>query len=306
MIRYTRYAALLLAVFAFTPDASRAQERPADPAQAAGEAPSPKLEHLLQSCDAHKFETTVELVVDGKTHHSKVKMCGNEGQSDADWIRSLQDAVDKLKANTQMPAATRDQIIAAITSEIARLKGAAANDSDTGLAPARPPMSAPKPLSDDYSLLPPLPAPAQAPAAPTPRGDSRTEMPLAESPSEDASPPAAAPAAAPKTVTIANPRLRFSCISGDYPGGGPCVTLSRDTIVEVTSPQPVATPLSLRFVRRDQDRAELALGTMRKGQRLRFELPQAICSGVVSSEVQMEVIGAGQVLDRQGPYLLRC
>jgi hypothetical protein len=38
---------------------------------------------LIQSCDAHRFETIVHAVVDGATHNSKVKLCGVEGQSDA-------------------------------------------------------------------------------------------------------------------------------------------------------------------------------------------------------------------------------
>src|SRR5438105_9186273 len=76
---------------------------------------------LMQSCDAHKFETIVHAVVDGATHDSKVKLCGVEGQSDAEWINTLRDAIRKLDANKEMNPPVRDQIVTAIQLEISRL-----------------------------------------------------------------------------------------------------------------------------------------------------------------------------------------
>lgn len=281
----TRFAflsvALLLAVPASAQDTDQASE-----------APSPKLENLLQNCDAHKFETTVESTVNGQPHRSKVKMCGTEGQSDADWIGTLNDAIAKLEANKNMAADTRDQIVIAIRTEIARIKATSAAKVENTL-PAGRAVSAPEPLSNDYSLLPPLPHTTPPP----PR-----VLPPAQQAASGAAPAAAA---APKPA-IANPRLSFSCMSPDYPGGGPCVTLTRDTIVTVRAPQAVPGGASVRFVRQGDARAEIALGAMRKGGTVRLSLPQPVCSGVVTSEVEMQVVGGGQVLDRQGPYLLRC
>jgi hypothetical protein len=310
----TRFAMLSIALFAAAPGLAAgkppSQSQAPASAQQPADAPSPKLKNLLQSCDAHKFETTVQSEVDGKPHSSKVKLCGNEGQTDAEWIKSLQDAVDKLKTNDQMPASTRDQIIDAITAEIARLKGTLKIDSGSAPAPGRSANSAPKPLSDDYSLLPPLPAPTSPPApqvAPPAAAAAGGGAMVNASPDEStARPQTTRPAPAATSVAIANPRLSFSCISGDYPGGGPCISLSRDTTITVKAPQPVAVPLSLRFLRQGEERAEVALGSFRKGQSVRLEVPQEVCRGVVSSEVQIQVIGGGQVLDRQGPYLLRC
>ena len=125
-------------------------------------APPAAAQSLLQNCDAHKFETIVETKVDGVPRRSKVKLCGNEGQSDADWIKTLKDASDKAKANVQMQKAMRDQIVAAIEIEIARLN-AAAGTTVTGAMPA--PRQTIKPIaSSDYAPLPPLPT---APTAPT-------------------------------------------------------------------------------------------------------------------------------------------
>src|SRR6185295_3791925 len=63
------------------------------PAAAGSDAPTAKMEKLLQDCDAHKFETVVNTVVDGIPHQSKVKLCGTKGQTDAAWTVTLKDAV---------------------------------------------------------------------------------------------------------------------------------------------------------------------------------------------------------------------
>src|SRR5438105_8116102 len=76
---------------------------------------------LMQSCDAHKFETIVHAVVDGQPRDSKVKLCGVEGQSDSAWIKTLRDAIAKLEANKEMDAPVRNQIVTAIQTEISRL-----------------------------------------------------------------------------------------------------------------------------------------------------------------------------------------
>src|SRR5438105_3282152 len=119
---------------------------------------------LMQSCDAHKFETIVHAVVDGEPHDSKVKLCGVEGQSDAEWIKTLRDAIHKLQANKDMAPAVREQIVTAINAEIGRL-------SIVGSAPTLSVMretapAAAAPLARDYSSLPPLPPPRAIPAVP--------------------------------------------------------------------------------------------------------------------------------------------
>jgi hypothetical protein len=295
----TRFAIFSIAVLLAVPAAAQ------DQAQSGSAAPSPKLENLLENCDAHKFETTVDSVVDGQPHRSKVKMCGTEGQSDADWIGTLKDAIAKLDANKEMPPATRDQIVSAINTEIARLNGVGtANPNDSLLPPGRSASKSPEPLSNDYTVLPPLPTTTPPPPRVLPPAEEAALAGGASSAAAAVTVPAAPPPA-PKPA-MANPRLSFSCVNPDYPGGGPCITLTRDTMLTVKSPAAVAGDLSLRFVRQGDARADVSLGAMRKGQTVRLSIPQAVCSGVVTSEVVMQVIGGGQVLDRQGPYLLRC
>ncbi len=296
----TRHAWIPLAILLTAP--AFAQEKPAP------DAPSGKMENLLQNCDAHKFETTVETTVDGKPHSSKLKMCGNEGQSDAEWINTLKDAVTKTEANSTMSESMRNQIVSAIKAEIARLESGGTPAADAGSLPAgRPRPTTADTLANDYSVLPPLPksnpAPTRvlnAPATPP------TAAVADSSPTIVASNPVPAPAAAPPLPPPAKPKLSLTCISPDFPSGGPCVTISRDTFLNVKAGEPIGPGVALRFVRQGVPKAEFALGSMRKGQSLRFPLPQPVCSGVVSGEVEIAVVRNGSVVDRQGPSLLHC
>jgi len=88
-----------------------APPRKATPKRPSAPAPEQK---LIQNCDAHKFETVVDTMVDGQPRKSKVKLCGVEGQSDAEWIGTLKDAIRKVEANKEMPGAQREQIVAAM------------------------------------------------------------------------------------------------------------------------------------------------------------------------------------------------
>ncbi len=294
----TRLAMLFAALIVAAPAAAQPKSEPA--AKDAPQAPNAKLESLLENCDAHKFETTVDTVVEGKPHRAKVKMCGKDGQSDADWIGTLDDAIAKLDSNKDMDPAVRDQIVTAVKAEIVRLKGQA--PEAVSAAPALTPRtdSSPAPLSNDYSMLPPLPAPL-----PSARPQATT-APATTIATTSAAPAIASPPIVAKAPPAVNPRLGFSCMSADYPGGGECITLSRDTILTVKATAPVPAGVSLRFVRNGQERAQVAVGAMGKGQSQRLQIPQQVCSGVSTAEVQMEVLSSGQLVDRKGPFLLHC
>src|SRR4030095_9173585 len=88
----------------------------------ANAAPPPEAEALIANCNAHKFETTVKKVVDGKPRKSQVKLCGKAGQSDAAWVFTLKDAVAKVAANDKMPGDVRVQISTALDAEIERIE----------------------------------------------------------------------------------------------------------------------------------------------------------------------------------------
>src|SRR5690242_12540583 len=115
-----------LAMIVLALGSAAAVAAPAKKAAKPADAPNAAVKQLLDNCDAHKFETTVDATIDGEPHRSKVKLCGKDGQSDADWIGTLKDAIAKLDANKDMDASVRTQIETAINAEIARLQSAAA------------------------------------------------------------------------------------------------------------------------------------------------------------------------------------
>ena len=286
--------AIAISAAAFAqPDAS------ADPA-AAG-AP------LGQSCSAHKFETTVMTNVDGKPRSQKVKICGVEGQSDADWKRTLEDSVAKVQANDKMPAEMKRQITDALKLEIGTLGGLGVMGSTSPttatasgatalptiqnipspLTPARPATPpAPRPLERDYGNLQPLPAPP---------------------------PPVVTSAVATSMLpALASPKIRVLCNTPTDPHGAEeCRNLAANTVFTIRADEPLSGDTSLRFIRKGDPRGDIKLAAMRKGQSVRVLLPSTVCKGVTRTTVDIEVmrgpaVGARQVVDSLGPYLLRC
>ena len=275
--------ALILAATALSASAAAAQK----------EAASPEAKALLESCAARKFETTVEVTVDGKKRASKVKLCGKEGQTDAEWANTLKDAAAKVAANDKMPQAAKDQVTAALNAEIAKIEAAmvVANAPLIAIQPSERPA--------EYSVLPPLPTP---PAAAVVSGYSALP-PLPAAPKV-----ATAAAAARPAVPLRKPRLTFRCYTpGDIGGDGPCLALQRETILTVRADEHLGGAASLRFLRRGDIRGEVALAQMRRGQSRRFKLPLELCTGVAGSKVEIQVVGgSNQVVDTLGPYQLSC
>src|SRR5690348_20165 len=97
----------IFAILAVVLGSAAAAAAPAKKSAPPADAPNAAVKQLLDNCDAHKFETTVDAVVDGEPHRSKVKLCGKDGQSDADWIGTLKDAIAKLEANKDMDPGVR-------------------------------------------------------------------------------------------------------------------------------------------------------------------------------------------------------
>jgi hypothetical protein len=276
-------------------------------APAARAAPKPAaVPKLMQSCDAHKFEAVVDTMVDGQPHKSKVKLCGVEGQSNADWVETLRDAIRKLKANKAMAPATRDQIVTAINAEISRLNiiGSPATAKAERAAQA-PPSGG---LSRDYAALPPLPPPA-TPAAPVvsiaPVQKDFTVLPPLPGP-----PPA--PSAAAVTTAVLPPRvprLEIACETpGDVGGAGPCAGFERETVLTIRAGEDVPVGTMLQFVRNGRAQADISLAGLSKGGALRTGLPRSICSGFGAGQLELRIVRSegAEVLRTDGPYSLRC
>jgi hypothetical protein len=289
-------------------------------AAAAKDAPPPQLQKLLQSCDAHKFETIVEVAAGDQTKHSRVKLCGTEGQSDADWIKTLEDAVAKTSVNLQMPAVVRDQIVSALKTEIARLNAVGSATSLGGLPPPR--AAAKSSALDGLSALPPLPEPkAAAPAAVLP--PPRMIAPAARPPEYASLPPLPTGPAAPTRVLVGGlsaslpqlprPRMSFSCYTPGESIDGPCTGFTRDTLLTVQADEDLPNGTSVRFVRNGDARADVELAQLRKGKSQRFALPPEVCSHVSGGTLELRIVRSlpaagpsGEEVGKDGPYDLRC
>jgi hypothetical protein len=268
--------------------------------------PNKDVQQLLQNCDAHKFETTVEAVVDGHPDKKRVKLCGKDGQSDADWIGTLKDAIVKLEANPKMDPGVRQQIVKAINAEIARIEMTAG----TAMPKARNrEASAARSISSDYSALPPLPAtPPPPPSVLAPAASAGLESAASGEPVQVA-PSAAAPVAtAAATLPVGPaPKLRFDCDSPAELGGpAPCAGFSRDTLLTIRAQDNLPPGVTIRFLRNGEKRAEVELAEMKRGKSLRIALPRAVCAGVGDGSLDLKIVQNGAVVKSDGPYALRC
>jgi hypothetical protein len=278
----------------------------------ASEAPSAQVKAILQNCDAHKFETTIDVTVDGAVKKSHVKLCGMDGQTDADWLRTLKDAALKTQSNSKMPPAVRNQIVAALGLEILRL-------SSPGSLRKAPKSSA----LDGISELPPIPdgpQPSATAALPPPRVviepsiQSEAYSSLPPMPSAPPSPVHVLASEAMASVPLlSSPKISFSCVEPGEGAEGPCTDFDRDTLLTVQADEDLPAGTSLRFVRSGQRRADVELAQLKRGTSARFSLPQDVCRGVNGGKLEIRVVRAspaagpdGQEVRSDGPFVLRC
>lgn len=276
---------IALALVAAQQSALSAAEKAAG--KPAGNASSQQARSLLENCDAHKFETMIEVpAADGGTKHSRVKLCGTEGQSDADWVRTLKDAVAKTNLNLNMPASIRGQIVTAINAEIARLEGKAQPAIAAALPPPR--TTAKRSPADEFAALPPLPDKPPEPVHVLAGGSAGLPM-------------------------LPKPRLSFICFTPGEVGEGPCTEFSRDTMLTVQADEDLPAGTSLRFVRSGEPKADVELVQLKRGKSMRLPLPGEVCSHAGGGRLEIRIVrnlpaagSAGQEVGEDGPYNLRC
>ncbi|HEU5285977.1 MAG TPA: hypothetical protein VFU20_05645 [Sphingomicrobium sp.] len=232
----------------------------------------------IAACEGEKFEFTA-----GDQRPTRITLCSDKGASKDDLVRMFESAADKIRQIDKLPADRKAALVAQLEAKIIEVR------SDNVLAI---PLPAPRPVPEigpkpEYAQLPPMPPPVRTPV-------------VAQS--------SLGPA-----VALSKPRLTLQCSTpGEIGEGGPCLNLAKDTVLTVRAGETLPAGTSLRFVRRGDVRGEFALAQMRKGQARRIRLPLDVCSGVVSSEVEIQVLrratatGLGQVVDTRGPYQLRC
>jgi hypothetical protein len=269
---------LILAGFGLAPTSALAEQ--AEPAPEAAAEPSLKLKALADSCAAHKFETIVTL--EGRKRGSRVRICGEPGQSDASWLNTLRSSIKQTQANDTLAQPVKDQIVSALNAEIERLESiaapAAAAPASSTLVMSAEPVAPPEP-APQYSLVPPLPAPKPRVAT--------------------------AASASASTAPVVKPRLTLRCALPRESFAG-CSRLQRETQVLVRADEDLAEGTRLRFLRGGDQRAEIDLGPLRKGDSWREKLPGRVCSGVLRGKVEVQVLSKNQVADTLGPFALYC
>ena len=264
-------------------------------------------EILTQSCSAHKFETKVQFTApNGERRQSSVKMCGTVGQTDAQWANTLRDAAKKLRTNDSMPEEAKQQVIAAITAEVAKLDASAAAIAPVTaftLPKASTREVAPSTAGgglEGYSSFQPLPPPIPPSASTTTTSALGSTV-------------AAGTGATTMLPAIPPPRMTILCgLTTDLRDPGPCTTLERTTQLQVRADENLPPGLQLRFVRKGSLRGSINLAAMRQGQTVMLRTPSKLCAGVLRTTAEIEIVkvggtsGAGQLLDKRGPFDLRC
>jgi len=294
----------IAAAFCLTAAAAAVASPHAKKSAPAASAPDAKTQQLLQNCDAHKFETVVQAVIDGHPQQSKVKLCGKDGQTDADWIGTLKDAITKLNANKDMPAAVRDQIIAALYAEVARLENPAS------AAPRQ--SAATTPALDGLAPIPALPQskPAATAALPPPRQIApRAQDEYAALPPLPTAPPPPAhvlgAAASASLALLPRPRMSFVCYE---PGEaqGPCTEFTRETLLTVRAGEDLPPGTGLRFVRDGDPKADVDLAQLKRGKSVSLNVPSDVCLHAVGGKLELQITRSGQEVGSEGPYNLTC
>lgn len=225
-------------------------------------------------------------------HVAKVTLCSKRDATSDELVRMFESAASTLSHDIRMAPQKRDDLVAQMRAKAAEVRGGMAASAPLGassttlsLAPLRP--AQPIDQAPEFSALPPLPAPK-------PEG-------------------AIAAAATASLPALSKPQLTIECFNpADISGAAACDSLERETVVRVRAGDAVPAGTALRFVRRGDLRAEIALSQLARGKSAQFALPREVCTGVVESKVEIQVVrhvkvnDAGQVVDSMGPYFLRC
>jgi hypothetical protein len=259
-----------------------------------------KVDALIASCPGRRFEAPFEVQVGGKVRRSSVKLCGKAGQTESEWARTLQDAVRNVESS-RMPPEAKEQVVTALRDELAKLSQAA--PAAAAIVPLPAPILAPAPAAPpaEYSALPPLPTPVPSPSPVSPPSEYTASPALrAPAPVAAARPVVRAAAVAPR------PRLSFRCLTAGEGGEAPCTGLERDSFLVVRADDELKPGSSLRFVRRGDVRSVVPLAPMSRGKSVKVRLPKPVCAGVVRSQVEIQLLGGGSVVETIGPLELRC
>lgn len=250
----------------------------------------------IQQCQGHKFDTMIQIDPVAK-RSTRVKLCANPGSSDADWVNTLEAAIEQIEQRA-MPEAAKDKVIAELRQEMSKFAPASKAVSITpgatldlgGEARARN-VSIEPAERYETSVVPPLPAPLprRAPSA----GASGGGVGIAA-----ASPP------------VTPMRFRLKCLSpGETGGGSTCDFFDARTVLLLSPIEGFDKGGTLLFRRRGEERGTVDIAPLAAGKTVRIALPREVCRGVANTRIELEMRepGSGKAIaGRAGPYDVRC
>ena len=237
---------------------------------------------LRSQCGDRRFETSADGMIDGELKRRKITLCAAPGDSNAQWIAKLENAVSWVRAQPGLSDPVKAQLVASLQAKI---------ESERSLGPMRALPSGGLPAADALvATVPPMPPPL-------PRSTLSGAAMLALAP-----------------PLVARPPLTIRCLAaGERGAGTACGKLAATTVFTVHADADLAGPTTLRFTRRGEFRAETEVAALRRGQILRVKMPSQVCAGVVRSDVAIEIMSASsnsgrvaQIADKVGPFDLHC
>lgn len=241
-------------------------------AQPASEGPSEAAQKIA-ACEGEKFEFAA-----GEPRPTRITLCSDKGASTAELVRMFESAAAKIEQLDKLPQDRRAALVAQLKAKIIEVR--ARNAFVPMPAIVLPNEIGPKP---EYTQLPPLPSPVSTAATVKP------------------------------AVIPSKPQLTLTCTRPiERRDAEPCTTFAADTLLTIRADEALPAGTSLRFLRKGDQRAEVALPPMRTGQSRRISVPMELCSRVVRTSIEIHVVRSagsstlGQVVDRHGPYQLRC
>jgi hypothetical protein len=89
-----------------------------------GEMAKADAEAYIAKCGLRKFETEASSNYNGKLRKAKILLCAKAGESDAEWIATLEKAASKVVATTELSMDAKAKIAGDLQAEIARLRAA--------------------------------------------------------------------------------------------------------------------------------------------------------------------------------------
>jgi hypothetical protein len=239
-------------------------------------------EALRSQCGDRRFETSAEGLIDGEMKRRKITLCAAPGDSDAQWITKLENAIVWIKGQPGLSDPVKAKLVADLEAKIGEVRF---------VAPMRALPSRGLPAADALvSNVPPMPPPL-----PVSTLSGAAMLALA--------PP-----------VVARPPLTLRCLAAGERGDGTrCGRLASNTVFAVHADGNLSGPVTLRFMRRGEFRAESSVAALRQGQVVRLKMPAQVCAGVVRADVAIEVMSGqptpgriSQIADKFGPFDLHC